>query len=273
MTSSEIFRVINPHGYFDKFFSNGIFPDGRHILSSQKLVFKQGECGGVGSSIVTFGNVTISCTIEASVSLESDASLVSVEIAETQQLDEKQSEEYCGILLSLFEKEYFVKRESMKCRNNSGEKLPLDWVFKIVVKVLSVDGDLLDSLVAAVGAALKNTKLPTIVLNRGLEDESAIEKTQILVDEANYHLEINNILMSCTFGIFLNQENKEILIVSPDVEISNVCTATVTVIIGNDSKIAFCRQRGSISEFQILRKMTEITIDRRNKFVEALQKS
>lgn len=102
--SSEVLRGIDPRGYFATFIKEGVYPDGRGLLDEQKLVFKvifltiqfyvnfsifqQGECGGVGSSVVSTQGVTVSCSIQASVSLVSDAPLVDIKIEGSQQLSE-----------------------------------------------------------------------------------------------------------------------------------------------------------------------------------------
>ncbi|CAB3404142.1 unnamed protein product [Caenorhabditis bovis] len=273
--SSDVLRVIDPRGYFDTFFKEGVYPDGRGILDVTKLVYKQGECGGVGSAVVTNGGVTVSCSIEASISLSSDASLVSVEIAQSQQLSEKDSEDYRALILDLFNRDYFVKRENLKCIDNVGNKLPLDWVLTVTVKILSLDGSILDAVVCAIIAALKDTRLPNIRLNHAIEDESPIEKTQILLEDTNYSLNVHEILMCCTFGVFVRNLEKdleeEILLFAPSEEITGICRATVSIVVGNDSKIVLTRLRGHLSKFDMIRKMTKLTEERRQKFIEALK--
>uniref|UniRef100_A0A8R1J0F7 Ribosomal RNA-processing protein 43 n=1 Tax=Caenorhabditis japonica TaxID=281687 RepID=A0A8R1J0F7_CAEJA len=145
--SSEMLRGIDPRGYYATFFNQGVYPDGRGVLDEPKLVFKQGECGGVGSSVVSTQGVTVSCSIDASVSLASDAELVDVKIEPSQQLSEKDADDYNALLLSLFTNQLLIKRENLKCRDADGEKLPLDWQLHVTVKVLSLEGNLLDSAV------------------------------------------------------------------------------------------------------------------------------
>ncbi|ULU04962.1 hypothetical protein L5515_013736 [Caenorhabditis briggsae] len=272
--SSEVLRGIDPRGYFSTFFREGVFPDGRGLLDEQKLVFKQGECGGVGSSVVSTQCVTVSCSIEASVSLVSDAPLVDIKIEPSQQLPEKDAEEYNSLLLSLFTIGNFVKRENLRCLDICDKTLPLEWQLHITIKVLSLEGSLLDAVVCAIGAALADTKLPSIALDHADTDESVIEKNQIRADYRTMHkLTLEEPLMCCSFGIFVDNESKqskELLLLAPNFEAISVCRATCSVIVGKDNMVAV-RERGRLANFSLLKKMCQITAERRQKFVETLR--
>ncbi|EGT36013.1 hypothetical protein CAEBREN_23996 [Caenorhabditis brenneri] len=273
--SSEVLRGIDPLGYLTTFFREGVFPDGRGLLDEQKLVFKQGECGGVGSSVVSTQGVTVSCTIEASVSLVSDGQLINIQIEPSQQLSEKEAEDFNNLLLPLFTNGSFILRENLRCLDVNGKALPLEWQFLITVKVLCLEGNLLDAVVCAIGAALADTKLPSIVLNHSEGDESAIEKSQIQADYGTIHkLILEEPLMCCSFGVFVDNDSKkksEILLMTPDIEATSVCRATCSVVIGKGDRIALVRERGRITSFSLLKKMCQITAERRHKLVEALR--
>lgn len=220
--------------------------------------FQQGECGGVGSAVVSTQGVTVSCSIQASVSLASDAVLVDVEIEPSLQLLEKDADDYNNLLLTLFTKEFYIKRENLRCRNTADEPLPLEWQLHVSVKVLSLEGSLLDSVVCAIGAALADVKLPSIVLNHASADESAIEKSQILVDDRTMHrLRLEEPLMACTFGIFVTSrpdevKTAEVLLLAPTTEALSVCSATCLVIVGKDDEMVMVRERGTIAMFRLL---------------------
>ncbi|CAI2329816.1 unnamed protein product [Caenorhabditis sp. 36 PRJEB53466] len=273
--SSEVLKAIDPRGYFAAFFKEGIYPDGRGLLDEQKLVFKQGECGGVGSSVVSTQGVTVSCSIQASVSLASDADLIDVRIEPNQQINEKDAEEYNSVLGTLFAKQFFVKRENLRCRDASDRPLPLEWQLHVSVNVLSVEGNVLDAVVCSIVAALSDTRLPSIQLNHSTEDESAIEKSQMKVDGRTAHrLRLEPPLFSSTFGIFAADDGKgtELLILTPSTEAMQVCRATCSVVVGADDQMVLVRQRGRVATFSLLKKMCQIAAERRLKFVESLQK-
>uniref|UniRef100_A0A1I7TV28 Ribosomal RNA-processing protein 43 n=2 Tax=Caenorhabditis tropicalis TaxID=1561998 RepID=A0A1I7TV28_9PELO len=288
--SSEVLRGIDPRGYFSAFFREGVFPDGRGLLDEQKLVFKvcfcphfvrlecmlcqgvfslnfiehapkrslqQGECGGVGSSVVSTQGVTVSCTIQASVSLVSDGPLISVQVEPTQQLSEKDAEDFNNVLLSLFLNDFFVLRDNLKCLDELDRALPLEWQLQVTIKILSLEGSLLDPAVCAIVAALHDTKLPSISLNHAEEDESVIEKSQIKADYRTMHkLILEEPLMCCSFGIFVDNSLKnknEILLLAPSQEAISVCRATCSVVVGKGDRIVLIRERGRISSFSLLK--------------------
>uniref|UniRef100_A0A8R1IK34 Uncharacterized protein n=1 Tax=Caenorhabditis japonica TaxID=281687 RepID=A0A8R1IK34_CAEJA len=132
----------------------------------------------------------------------------------------------------------------------------------------------------AIVTALADTKLPSIVLNHATEDESAIEKSQILADNRIMHgLKLEEPLMCCSFGVFADSDDvtssssSEVLLFAPSWEVIAVCRATCSVIVGAEDKVVMVRERGRMTNFKKLQQMCKITADRRQKFVNSLKSS
>ncbi|CAD6188458.1 unnamed protein product [Caenorhabditis auriculariae] len=270
--STALLKIVDPKNYYESYLSAGVYPEGRSLRSFPRLSFKQGECGGVGSSLVSSGGVTVSCSIEASVSLCNDLRLITASVAPTTQLSEKESNEITSCLIRLLDQGSFVSKEALRCKNVDGEDLPLTWNLEVVIKIMSADGCLMDAIICSVVTALRNVKLPLIRLNHLLEDESSIEKNQILIERQSVSLNDVHVLMCCTFGLFLTKAGEEIVLCAPNSDELNNCAAKYVMIVSGEEEIVLLTGNGSSKVFDNLRIFNSICSKRWKLFKDALDK-
>jgi len=106
------------------------------------------------------------------------------------------------------------------------EEQKLVWVIYADVVCMSHDGNLMDACMIALYAALKNTKLPQIVVNPETKDVEHVPYSE-------FSLTLRSQPVSTTIALF----DEDVLLVDPSHEEEDISSGSITVVTGSDQQL------------------------------------
>eukprot|EP01114_Cavostelium_apophysatum_P022504 TRINITY_DN8164_c0_g1_i2.p1 TRINITY_DN8164_c0_g1~~TRINITY_DN8164_c0_g1_i2.p1 ORF type:complete len:252 (-),score=22.22 TRINITY_DN8164_c0_g1_i2:90-845(-) len=218
----ETFRKISGSEFYRKFLVHGVRPDGRNLSKIRKTSITTGSITTAdGSSFVKVGQTSVCCGIVGEVGLATEKTksgqvVVNVEltpICSTRFRPGKPTEE-AQVLATFFNdlvsnpKHPLVSFENLRIEDNrsssdamsddetngsSSSKEKLVWYLYADIYCMNHDGNVQDICLIALLAALKNLKLPTLVI--------PAEGKAFIKGKPQHALSILHHPVSLTFGI------------------------------------------------------------------------
>ncbi|CAI4231415.1 unnamed protein product [Auanema sp. JU1783] len=270
--SNVLLKLCDPVAFYDKFLAKSIYPDGRSIESFCPISFKRGVSGGIGSSLVRQGGVTVSCSADANIMLKNDGQLVISNIEAPSSVTQKTLNEITDLLDELFSRDIIVSRDELTCKGTE-ETVPLCWQITLNIRILNSDGCLSDAVIGAVATTLMDIQLPFIELKHSKDDEAPIEKEEIKILPEKYNLEVLDFPVSSTFALYESNSGPEKisrLLCDPTAELLDSCKVTCNVIMGKKG-ILLLRTRGSINDSSLIAQIVEWAEGRRKTVVKSFQ--
>ncbi|KAI4814104.1 hypothetical protein KUCAC02_003311 [Chaenocephalus aceratus] len=217
------FKIAEPLEYHRSFLKENCRPDGRELSEFRTTTLNIGSISTAdGSALVKVGNTTVMCGIK-------------VEL--TNPLVEAPGKGFIGFVrvhqenrrrpASQFIADVIESSEVIQTEDLCIERGKLCWVLYCDMMCVDYDGNVLDACIIALLAALKNTKLPEVTINK---DTGAPEVNL----EKRKGLNIRKHPVGASFCVF----DDSILIVDPTAEEEGLSTSHLTVV--TDEKARLC---------------------------------
>ncbi|XP_062577149.1 exosome complex component RRP43-like [Saccostrea cucullata] len=228
---AEDFRTARPKDYFRKFLEQEVRPDGRELGEARTTVINIGCLTTAnGSALVKVGNTMVMCGIKAELAKPRTEEPSKGFIVPNVELSPMCSPQFRpgppgeqAQVLSQFMLEVIQNSDCVNLNELRVEPGKYVWTLYCDIVCLDYDGNVTDACLLAILAALKNTTLPEVVLNKDTD------KIDAFPDRLSA-LQLQSSPVSSTYAIF----NNEILFVDPTAEEENLATGQVTVVTTND---------------------------------------
>uniref|UniRef100_A0A3Q2WSD1 Ribosomal RNA-processing protein 43 n=1 Tax=Haplochromis burtoni TaxID=8153 RepID=A0A3Q2WSD1_HAPBU len=219
-------------------------PDGRELTEFRTTTLNIGSISTAdGSALVKLGNTTIICGIKAELTnptVEAPGKGYIVPNVDLPPLCSsrfrpgppgEQAQAASQFIADVIESSEVIKTEDL-CIDRG----KLCWVLYCDLMCLDYDGNILDACVIALLAALKNTRLPEVTINK----ETSAPEVNL---EKRRELQIHKHLVSASFCIF----DDSILIADPTAEEETLSTANLTVVTDEDDRLCSVHKPGGTS--------------------------
>ncbi|XP_052793450.1 exosome complex component RRP43-like isoform X2 [Mya arenaria] len=242
MTDDEIMRIARPLEFYRQFIEKDVRPDGRTLEEFRPTVLNIGCIGTAeGSSLVKQGNTTVMCGIKAEIAAPKTEHPKRGYIVPNVELSPMCSAMFKpgppgdqAQCLSVFTDQVMTCSQCMDLEELCIVPGKHVWVLYCDLVCLNYDGNLTDTCVLALLAALKNTRLPLVTWNE--EDESLATE-----EKGNTPVTIKHCPVSSTFAVFDNH----VLLVDPTKEEEDLSTGEVTVVTADDQLCMVRKPGGS----------------------------
>ncbi|XP_034034170.1 exosome complex component RRP43 [Thalassophryne amazonica] len=238
------FKIVEPLEYYRRFLKESCRPDGRGLTDFRSTSLNIGPISTTdGSAMVKIGNTTVICGIKAELAnptVEAPGKgyivpnldlppLCSLRFRPGPPGEEAQA-------ASQFVADIIEKSDIIQSEDLCIERGKLCWVLYCDMMCLDYDGNVLDSCIIALLAALKNTQLPEVSIN-----------TQTSAPEVNLEkrkaLKIHKHPVSASFCLF----DDSVLIVDPTADEETLSTARLTVVMNEDGTLCSVHKPGGTS--------------------------
>ncbi|TRY90950.1 hypothetical protein DNTS_022187 [Danionella cerebrum] len=220
------FKTAEPLEYHRSFLKENCRPDGRELSQFRPTTLNIGSISTAdGSALVKIGNTTVICGIKAELCAPSSEAPNKGYIVPNIDLPPlcssrfrsgppgEQAQASSQFIADLIQSSDLINLEDL-CIENA----KLCWVLYCDMMCLDYDGNLLDSCIIALLAALKNAQLPNVTLNK--------ETDLAEVDDQKKHLKINRHPVGSSFAVF----DDSIIIVDPTAEEESLSTSLMTIV-------------------------------------------
>ncbi|GFV87634.1 exosome complex component RRP43 [Trichonephila clavipes] len=238
-------KLLQPQKYIHTFLENNIRPDARGLTDFRSVIINVSSVGtACGSALVRHGDTSVLCGIKAELTnpllKEPDNGFFVPNVTLTSICSNRyvpgppteQAQVYSQIIMDLWKSSSFLNPTDL-CIVPS----KLAWCLFAEMICLSSDGNILDACILALMAALKNTKLPEVIVN---EETNAIKVTNNLVN-----LKVDYYVLSATYAVL-----GENCIADPSSEEESLAKSCVTVFLKN-SRETSVHSFGPVKEDQI----------------------
>ncbi|KAL7847466.1 hypothetical protein AOLI_G00221840 [Acnodon oligacanthus] len=237
------FKTAEPLEYHRSFLKENCRPDGRELGEFRPTTLNIGSINTAdGSALVRIGNTTVICGIKAELSAPSTDAPDKGHIVPNVDLPPlcssrfrpgppgEQAQAASQFIADVIDGSQIIKKEDLCI-----EKSKLCWVLYCDIMCLDYDGNLLDACVVTLLAALRNTQLPKVTINK----ETDLAEVDI---QHKRHLQINKHPVASSFAVF----DDTVIIVDPTAEEENLATAIITAVTDEDEQLcAFHKPGGS----------------------------
>ncbi|XP_071124993.1 exosome complex component RRP43-like isoform X2 [Mytilus edulis] len=235
-------RTARPVEYYRKYLEQDVRPDGRDLGEFRRTVLNIGcVTTADGSALVKLGNTTVMCGIKAELCKPKTETPKCGFIVPNVELSPlcsphfrsgppgEQAQVMSQFMLEVVNHSKCVDLESLCITPGK-----LVWVLYCDLLCLDYDGNVTDTCVLALLAALKNVCLPTISINEETDNpETDLTK--------RVPLPISSQPVSSTYAIF----DDNILFVDPTAEEENLATGIVTIVTTDDKLCLVHKPGGS----------------------------
>ncbi|XP_023661056.2 exosome complex component RRP43 isoform X2 [Paramormyrops kingsleyae] len=235
------FKTAEPLEYHRSFLKENCRPDGRELGEFRTTTLNIGSISTAnGSALVKIGNTTVICGIKGELTCPPSDAPNKGYIVPNVDLPplcssrfrpgppSEQAQVASQFIADVIDSSNVIQKEDLCI-----EKGKLSWVLYCDIICLDYDGNLLDTCVVALLAALKNARLPEVTINK--ETDLAEVNTDKL-----HHLNVSKHPVSSSFSIFDNT----IVIVDPTVEEETLSTAMMTVVTDEDDRLCMLHKPG-----------------------------
>uniref|UniRef100_A0A669EEK8 Ribosomal RNA-processing protein 43 n=1 Tax=Oreochromis niloticus TaxID=8128 RepID=A0A669EEK8_ORENI len=237
-------RTAEPLEYHRSFLKENCRPDGRELTEFRTTTLNIGSISTAdGSALVKLGNTTIICGIKAELANPTVEAPGKGYIVPNVDLPPLCSSRFRpgppgeeAQAASQFIADVIESSEVIKTEDLSIDRGKLCWVLYCDLMCLDYDGNILDACVIALLAALKNTRLPEVTINK----ETSAPEVNL---EKRWELQIHKHLVSASFCIF----DDSILISDPTAEEETLSTAHLTVVTDEDDRLCSVHKPGGTS--------------------------
>ncbi|XP_062910431.1 exosome complex component RRP43 [Mobula hypostoma] len=235
------FKTVEPLEYYRKFLKENCRPDGRELGEFRTTTLNIGSITTAdGSALVKLGNTTVVCGIKvefAAPTVDAPNKGYVVPNVDLPPLCSsrfrpgppgEQAQAASQFIFDVIENSQIIQKEDLCI-----EKGKLAWVLYCDMMCLDYDGNLLDTCLTALLAALKNVQLPSVSINEetGLAEVNMNQKNQ---------LNIRKNPVATSFAIFDNT----IFIVDPTAEEEALSSGMVTIVIDEEDRLCAVHKPG-----------------------------
>lgn len=227
--------------YHKSFLKENCRPDGRELDEFRTTTLNIGPISTAeGSALVKIGNTTVMCGIKAELALPSSETpdkgyiVPNVDIPPlcTSKVrsgpPEEQAQAASQFIADTIESSEMIRKEDLCI-----EKEKLCWVLYCDIMCLDYDGNLLDTCIVALLAALKNTQLPKVTINK----ETDLPEVDLL---KKCPINVNRHPVGSSFAVFDNT----IMIVDPTADEESLATAVMTLVIDEEGRLCSLHKPG-----------------------------
>jgi exosome complex component RRP43 len=239
--SAEAFRQIYPEEFYRRFFSEGIRPDGRALLSNRKISSSSNVLSNTyGSSLVRIGNTSVLCGVTALLSAPSfitpDQGYLTLNlsvspIAAPNITFGKPADDQVYIADSV--RKLLLESGALRLDSLCVDKGSVVWSVFIDAVCISLDGNLTDAVFLAASNALSTTLLPKVLLpEKGKSDLCVVlaERVPLIVSTG---------LRSCTFALVCGS-----VVLDATAEEEELSTASLTIVMDEKADVKAILQAG-----------------------------
>ncbi|XP_026227838.1 exosome complex component RRP43 [Anabas testudineus] len=238
------FKTAEPLEYHRSFLKENCRSDGRELSEFRATTLNIGSISTAdGSALVKVGNTTVICGIKAELTnttVETPGKGYIVPNVDLPPLCSsrfrpgppgEQAQAASQFIADVIESSEVIQTEDLCI-----ERGKLCWVLYCDIMCLDYDGNVLDACIIALLAALKNTKLPEVIINTETSTpEVNLEKKQ--------SLHIHKHPVGASFCVF----DDSILIVDPTSEEESLSTAQLTVVTDEEGQLCSLHKPGGTS--------------------------
>ncbi|XP_030602630.1 exosome complex component RRP43 [Archocentrus centrarchus] len=238
------FKTAEPLEYHRSFLKENCRPDGRELTDFRATTLNIGSISTAdGSALVKLGNTTIICGIKAELAnptVEAPGKGYVVPNVDLPPLCSsrfrpgppgEQAQAASQFIADVIESSEVIKTEDL-CIDRG----KLCWVLYCDLMCLDYDGNILDACIIALLAALKNTQLPEVTINK----ETSTPEVNL---KKRRGLQIHKHPVGASFCVF----DDSILIVDPTAEEESLSTAQLTVVTDEDERLCCVHKPGGTS--------------------------
>ncbi|XP_029956338.1 exosome complex component RRP43 [Salarias fasciatus] len=235
------FKTAEPLEYHRSFLKENCRPDGRELSEFRTTTLNIGSISTAnGSALVKLGNTTIICGIKAELAnptVEAPGKGYIVPNVDLPPLCSsrfrpgppgEQAQAASQFIADVIESSELIKAEDLCI-----ERGKLCWVLYCDIMCLDYDGNILDACIIALLAALKNTQLPEVTINK----ETCAPEVN---SEKRRGLTIHKHPVGASFCVF----DDSILIVDPTAEEESLSTAQLTVVTDEADRLCSLHKPG-----------------------------
>jgi len=235
------FKTAQPIEFYKHFLKENVRPDGRELLKFRDALLNIGSINTArGSALVRLGHTMVICGISAELAEPKATTPDKGFFVPNVDLPPSCSNKYRpgppsddAQILSQFVLDVATNSEVLKLENLCIATKKLAWVIYADIQCISHDGNLKDAIIAALYAALRNTKLPTVEYNEETAD------VQVKQDQL-FQLPIQTCPVSSTFALFQD----EILLADPTNEEEEISNGTITIVVNSEGKLCMVSKPG-----------------------------
>ncbi|XP_037543902.1 exosome complex component RRP43 [Nematolebias whitei] len=238
------FKTAEPLEYHRSFLKENCRPDGRELSEFRTTTLNIGSISTAdGSALVKMGNTTIICGIKgelANPTVDAPGKGYIVPNVDLPPLCSsrfrpgppgEQAQAASQFIADVIESSEVIKTEDL-CIDRG----KLCWVLYCDIMCLDYDGNILDASVVALLAALNNTQLPEVTINK----ETCLPEVNF---EKRHRLCIHKHPVGTSFCVF----DDSVLIVDPTSEEESLSTARLTVVTDEDDRLCSLHKPGGSS--------------------------
>ncbi|GBN15905.1 Exosome complex component RRP43 [Araneus ventricosus] len=225
-------KLLQPQKYINTFLEHDLRPGGRLLTNFRSVLINTGSIGtACGSALVKIGDTSVLCGIKAELtnplSNKPDEGFFVPNVTLTSVCSNRyvpgppteQAQVYSQIIMDLWKNSPFVDPTDLCITPNK-----LSWCLFAEMVCLSFDGNVLDACILALMAALRNTKLPEVVVN---EETNSIEVTDKLID-----LKVSYFVFSATYAVL-----EKSCVADPSAEEESLAKSGITVFLKDKHEI------------------------------------
>nr|XP_057942953.1 exosome complex component RRP43 [Doryrhamphus excisus] len=238
------FKTAEPLEYHRSFLKENCRPDGRELLEFRTTTLNIGSiCTADGSALVKLGNTTVICGVKAELANPSVEAPGKGFIVPNVDLPPLCSSQFRpgppgeqAQAASQFMADVIESSEMLQTEDLCVERGKLCWCLYCDMMCLDYDGNVLDACTLALLAALKNTRLPEVVINA---DTCAPEVNL----EKRHGLNIVKHPVAASFCVF----DDSIVITDPTAEEEQLSTSRLTVVTDEEGRLCSMHKPGGTS--------------------------
>ncbi|XP_061595608.1 exosome complex component RRP43-like [Cololabis saira] len=238
------FKTAEPLEYHRSFLKENCRPDGRELSEFRTTTLNIGSISTAdGSALVKMGNTTIICGIKAELANPTVEAPAKGYIVPNVDLPPLCSSRFRpgppgeqAQAASQFVADVIESSEVIKAEDLCIDRGKLCWVLYCDIMCLDYDGNILDACIIALLAALKNTRLPEITINK---DTCAPEVNL----KVRHGLHVHKHPVGTSFCVF----DDSILIVDPTADEERLATAQLSVVTDEEGRLCSVHKPGGVS--------------------------
>ncbi|XP_072514205.1 exosome complex component RRP43 [Salminus brasiliensis] len=237
------FKTAEPLEYHRSFLKENCRPDGRELGEFRPTTLNIGSISTAdGSAMVKIGNTTVICGIKAELAMPSTDAPDKGYIVPNVDLPPlcssrfrpgppgEQAQAASQFIADVIDGSKIIKKEDLCI-----EKSKLCWVLYCDIMCLDYDGNVLDACIITLLAALKNTQIPKVTINK----ETDLAEVDL---QHKRHLQINKHPVASSFAVF----DDTVIIVDPTAEEESLAASVITAVTDEDDQLcAFHKPGGS----------------------------
>lgn len=265
---ADDFKTAQPLEYYKHFLKENIRPDGRGLMEFRKTLLNIGTINtAYGSAVLKLGHTMVACGITAELAEPSAESPNTGFFVPNVELPPLCSPEFRpgppddkAQVLSQLVLDTVTNSGLLNLEDLCIEEKKLSWVIYADITCMSHDGNLLDAVLTVLYAALRDTKLPSIVIN---EESKEVEH----IPETTFKLKLSSRPVSTTIALF----DESVLLVDPTHDEEDLAPGTITVVLGSEQELfSVYKPGGCPVDDKVLQKCVQAALVRHEEVTQLL---